>query len=92
MTAVEAPLRVTHCPVNTAGIPWANVQAQRRKGVARALKQETLAQALELGVEVVETDNDSENAPILHLNEELGYREVSGMLQLYKQLAVPGEQ
>jgi glycosyltransferase involved in cell wall biosynthesis len=27
------PLRVTHCPVNTAGIPWANAQAQRRKGV-----------------------------------------------------------
>jgi glycosyltransferase involved in cell wall biosynthesis len=27
------PLRVTHCPINTAGIPWANVQAQRRKGV-----------------------------------------------------------
>ena len=27
------PLRVTHCPVNTAGIAWANVQAQRRKGI-----------------------------------------------------------
>jgi hypothetical protein len=26
-------LRVTHCPVNTAGIPWTNVQALRRKGV-----------------------------------------------------------
>jgi glycosyltransferase involved in cell wall biosynthesis len=26
-------LRVTHCPVNVAGIPWANVQALRRKGV-----------------------------------------------------------
>jgi len=26
-------LRVTHCPVNVAGIPWENVQAQRRKGV-----------------------------------------------------------
>jgi glycosyltransferase involved in cell wall biosynthesis len=26
-------LRVTHCPVNTAGIPWQNVQALRRKGV-----------------------------------------------------------
>jgi glycosyltransferase involved in cell wall biosynthesis len=25
-------LRVTHCPVNIAGIPWANVQALRRKG------------------------------------------------------------
>ena len=30
----DAPqLRVTHCPVNTAGIPWENVTALRRKGV-----------------------------------------------------------
>ncbi len=28
-----AVLRVTHCPVNTAGVPWQNVQALRRKGV-----------------------------------------------------------
>ena len=27
------PLRVVHCPVNTAGVPWANVEALRRKGV-----------------------------------------------------------
>jgi glycosyltransferase involved in cell wall biosynthesis len=26
-------LRVVHCPVNTAGIPWANVEALRRRGV-----------------------------------------------------------
>jgi glycosyltransferase involved in cell wall biosynthesis len=26
-------VRVTHCPVNVAGIPWANVEALRRKGV-----------------------------------------------------------
>ena len=26
-------LRVTHCPVNVAGIPWENVRALRRKGV-----------------------------------------------------------
>src|SRR5580765_414991 len=26
-------LRVTHAPVNVAGIPWANVQALRRKGI-----------------------------------------------------------
>ncbi len=25
-------MRVTHCPVNIAGIPWENVQALRRKG------------------------------------------------------------
>jgi hypothetical protein len=27
------PLRVVHCPVNFAGIPWQNVLALRRKGV-----------------------------------------------------------
>ncbi len=26
-------LRVTHCPVNVAGIPWANATAQRRAGI-----------------------------------------------------------
>jgi glycosyltransferase involved in cell wall biosynthesis len=26
-------LRVTHCPVNMAGVPWTNVQALRRRGV-----------------------------------------------------------
>ncbi len=30
-------LRVTHCPVNIAGIPWENVQALRRKGVEARL-------------------------------------------------------
>ena len=26
-------LRVVHCPVNTAGVPWTNVQALRRRGI-----------------------------------------------------------
>jgi glycosyltransferase involved in cell wall biosynthesis len=30
---VTRPLRVVHCPVNTAGVPWANVQALRRRGI-----------------------------------------------------------
>lgn len=29
----ERPLRVVHCPVNIAGVPWANVQALRSRGV-----------------------------------------------------------
>jgi glycosyltransferase involved in cell wall biosynthesis len=29
----DMTVRVTHCPVNVAGIPWANVEALRRKGV-----------------------------------------------------------
>jgi len=31
------PLRITHAPVNTAGIPWDNVQALRRRGVEARL-------------------------------------------------------
>ena len=33
----DMTLRVTHCPVNVAGIPWENVQALRRKGVEARL-------------------------------------------------------
>ena len=33
----KRPLRVVHCPVNTAGIPWQQVQALRRKGVDASL-------------------------------------------------------
>ena len=31
------PLRVVHCPVNTAGVPWVNVQALRRRGIDASL-------------------------------------------------------
>ena len=30
---MSRPLRVVHCPVNTAGIPWQYVKALRRRGV-----------------------------------------------------------
>jgi GNAT superfamily N-acetyltransferase len=45
----------------------------RGRGLARAVKLQSLAQAVELGVPYVYTDNDSENAPMLHINQELGY-------------------
>jgi glycosyltransferase involved in cell wall biosynthesis len=32
-TPPDRPLRVVHCPVNTAGVPWTNVQALRARGV-----------------------------------------------------------
>ena len=32
-TAARRPLRVTLCPVNTAGVPWATAEALRRRGV-----------------------------------------------------------
>ena len=37
MTAPRRPLRVVHCPVNTAGVPWTNVQALRRRGIDASL-------------------------------------------------------
>lgn len=58
----------------------------RGRGVARALKCETLMQALALGVDRVRTDNDSQNAPILHINETMGYRIRIEGIQLLKVL------
>ena len=33
MSGENGRLRVVHCPVNTAGVPWQNVEALRRQGV-----------------------------------------------------------
>jgi GNAT superfamily N-acetyltransferase len=56
----------------------------RGKGVARALKLETVTQAIDLGVTRVRTSNDGENAPILHLNEDMGYRRIPGWIQYHR--------
>lgn len=52
----------------------------RGRGLARAVKLQSLAQAVELGVPFVYTDNDSENAPMLHINEALGYHARPGLV------------
>jgi GNAT superfamily N-acetyltransferase len=59
----------------------------RGRGVARALKCETVTQAIALGVTHVRTNNDGQNAPILHLNEELGYTRIPGHIQMHKKAA-----
>ena len=64
---------------------WTGVsRAFRGRGVARALKLETLVQAIALGIRLVRTGNDSQNAPILHLNEQMGYTPVPGWIQFLK--------
>lgn len=65
------------------------LREHRGRGIARALKLETLGQAADLGVEAVQTDNDSENGPIVHLNQMLGYRDIPGMVQLHKPITAP---
>jgi GNAT superfamily N-acetyltransferase len=58
----------------------------RGRGIARAIKLQSLAQAVELAVPVVCTDNDSENAPMLHINESLGYRPRPGFVEHHKRV------
>jgi GNAT superfamily N-acetyltransferase len=53
---------------------WTGVaRAGRGRGIARALKYETVMQAIALGVDRIRTDNDFKNTPILHINETMGY-------------------
>jgi GNAT superfamily N-acetyltransferase len=58
----------------------------RGRGIARALKYETVAQAISLGATRLRTDNDSENAPILHINTEMGYRPMTPIIELHREL------
>ena len=58
----------------------------RGRGLARAIKLQTLAQAVELGVPRVVTANDGENAPMLHINETLGYRRLPGFVEHHKRV------
>lgn len=59
----------------------------RGRGLARAVKLQSLAQAAERGVPFVYTDNDSENAPMLHINERLGYLPRPGFVSLLKRVS-----
>jgi GNAT superfamily N-acetyltransferase len=75
----------------TRGNVWTDWTGTSRKvrgrGVARALKLETVMQAIALGVKSVRTENDGENAPILHLNEQMGYVRIPGWTQFLRKTA-----
>ena len=74
------------------GHVWTNFTgshpAYRGRGIARAVKLQSLAQAVELGVPEVRTDNDSENKPMLHINQTLGYERMPGYVSFEKRLPV----
>ncbi len=64
---------------------WTGVaRAGRGRGIARALKYETVMQAIALGVDRVRTDNDFKNTPILHINETMGYKRRPEMIQFMR--------
>jgi len=73
------------------GVPFTaytgTLRAVRGRGIARALKYESMAQAVEDGHTRVRTNNDTDNPPILRINEEMGYRAVAPLIELHRELA-----
>lgn len=72
------------------GFEWtaftATARTARGRGIARALKYETVVQAMGFGVERVRTNNDGQNAPILHINAEMGYVPIEAALEMHREL------
>lgn len=63
-------------PASTT-VAWHDMTAVRRsdrgRGIARALKEATIAWAIDHGLEALETGNDEENAAMRAVNARLGY-------------------
>lgn len=55
-------------------------RAHRRRGLALALKLTALARARESGAHEVRTENDARNAPMLAINDALGFRPLPAWL------------
>jgi len=72
------------------GLPWTaytgTSRSVRGRGIARALKYESICQALEAGYDRVRTNNDADNPPILRINEEMGYRLIAPLIELHRDL------
>jgi len=72
------------------GVAWTAytgvAKRARGRGIARALKYETIAQAIDLGLTRIRTSNDGDNAPILHINAEMGYERLDPMIELHRPL------
>jgi GNAT superfamily N-acetyltransferase len=83
---------LTYPPVR--GHVWTDytccARSHRGRGIGRAVKMETIAQAVQLGVPRLRTLNDSENAPILHINQTLGYEPIPGPVEYVKPAVRPG--
>ena len=80
---------VLDCPV-VRGVPntafTGTLRRVRGRGIARAIKYQSLAQAIEDGYTRVRTSNDADNPPILRINAEMGYRLVAPIIEMHREL------
>ena len=80
---------VLDCPVER-GVPWTEytgtLRSVRGRGIAKALKYESMAQAIDSGYARVRTNNDADNPPILRINAQMGYHLVSPVIELHRDL------
>ena len=80
---------VLDCPT-VRGVPWTAYTGTSRKvrgrGIARALKYQSMAQAIDIGFTRVRTSNDADNPAILKINQEMGYRLISPVIELHRNL------
>lgn len=62
------------------------VREERGKGVALALKLGVIRAVKAAGLSVIQTDNDTANAPILAINDRLGFVREPAVLSMLKEL------
>ena len=61
--------------------------AYRRRGIAIALKVRTIRYAREHGYQTISTRNNTQNAPMLAINERLGFQKLPAWITLERTLA-----
>jgi hypothetical protein len=61
-------------------------ELERGRGIAQALKYQSMAKAIEVGYTRVRTSNDAENPAILRINAQMGNRPVAPIIELHSSL------
>jgi N-acetylglutamate synthase-like GNAT family acetyltransferase/RimJ/RimL family protein N-acetyltransferase len=80
----DRPVAFSHLRIAAGGRAVTDMtgtlRAYRGRGLASLAKRATLVNAAKRGVELVSTDNDETNGPMLRINENLGYRPIGSTL------------
>jgi GNAT superfamily N-acetyltransferase len=80
----DRPVAFSHLRIGPGGRAVTDMTGTLRdyrgRGLAQLAKRATLVNAAERGVELVSTENDETNGPMLRVNENLGYRPIGSTL------------